>query len=219
MLYLRSLIRTFAFFATVIIAAPFHAQDGLGAAIEQVSSPCSLPGGLFGPSVVTADFNNDTYPDGAVLVRNRNNFRIEVHVRFQRVSRITFASNLPALSIQAVDVNDDGAPDLVVRDAFSHQRLFVWINDGYGSFHAASVIDYPAAGDERHRISGTPSQRPESRAMVAPCKMRVRQASPTSCRLPDSTGIARPDLRANLRPPVFASLPNLLRGPPTPSSL
>lgn len=203
----------------IIVAAALHAQDGLSDAFARVNSSCSLSSGPFGPSVVTADFNNDTFPDGAVLVRHRSAFRIEVHFRFQRVSQITFASNLKTLAMSAVDVNHDGAPDLVVEDPFSRHRLFVWLNDGYGSFRAARVDDYPARTEERLRFVGTPTQRPESRALVAPGKMRIRQASLASFRLPDSTQFARLNSNANRHHTVFASAPNLLRGPPFPISL
>jgi hypothetical protein len=37
--------------------------------------------GLFGPPLATADFDHDGHPDGALLLRSRNSFRIEVHLR------------------------------------------------------------------------------------------------------------------------------------------
>src|ERR1700752_5371518 len=105
MLDFRSLIRTVAILAMFLLAPALHAQEGLSDAFTSVSSSCDFSNRLLGSSVVAADFNRDSHPDGAVLFRNRNTVRIEVHLRFQRISQITFVSNLRALAISAVDVN------------------------------------------------------------------------------------------------------------------
>src|ERR1700722_19991368 len=152
MFEVRSPIRTFAIFLIAFATVALHAQSGLSDALERVNSSRNLPDQLFASSVVTADFNNDSHPDGAILMRSKSESRIEVHFRFQATSQITFASNLPALAISALDVNHDGSPDLVVEDPFSNHRLFVWLNDGYGAFRAARVDDFPAASDEGNRV-------------------------------------------------------------------
>ena len=91
MLDFRSLIRTVAILAMFLLAPALHAQEGLSDAFTSVSSSCDFSNRLLGSSVVAADFNRDSHPDGAVLFRNRNSVRIEVHLRFQRISQITFA--------------------------------------------------------------------------------------------------------------------------------
>ena len=206
-----SLIRTIGLLAMVFVVTALHAQDGLSDALLRLDSSS----GLLGPSIATADFNNDTYPDAAVLLRSNHNFRIEVHFRFQQVSRITFASNLPDLAISAFDVNHDGSPDLVVEEPFSHQRLFIWLNDGYGAFRPADVEEYPGGSDNSYHRLASPSRDSESIALVAPGKMRVRQAAHLSHGVPVSSA---PALFAKGEIFTFAeraSSPNLLRGPPS----
>jgi len=215
MLDVRSLIRSIAIFVMFSVAAALHAQDGLSEALARVSSSSNLSSGLFGPSLVTADFNHDSHPDGAVLVRGRNTSRIEVHFRFQRVSQITFASNFPALAISALDVNHDGSPDLVIEDPFSNRRLFIWLNDGYGSFRAARVDDFPDSNDERHRASGPLSHPPESRALVSKSRMRIRKHLPAAVRSADASNFAGFYSNLNLHLPACDFSPNLLRGPPS----
>ena len=215
MIDLRSLIRSIAIFVMFSVAAALHAQDGLSEALARISSSCNLSSGLFGSSVVTADFNHDSYPDGAVLLRGRNTSRIEVHFRFQKISHITFASNFPALAISALDVNHDGSPDLVIEDPFSHRRLFIWLNDGYGSFHEARVDDFPAGSDERLRVSGPPSHQPDSRALVTKSRVRIRRPSPVSARIADATNIGGFTSNLNLQLSAYNFSPKSLRGPPS----
>ena len=69
-----SLIRTIGLLAMVFVVSALHAQDGLSDALLRLD----FSNGLLGPSIATADFNNDTYPDAAVLLRSNHNFRIEV---------------------------------------------------------------------------------------------------------------------------------------------
>lgn len=210
----RSLIRTIVLLAMVSAVAALHAQDGLSAALSRLNS-CDLSSAFLGPSIATADFNNDTYPDGAVLLRTENIFHIEVHFRFHQVSRITFASNLAALAISALDVNHDGTPDLVVEEPFSHRPLFIWLNDGYGSFHSAQVEDYPTADDNFGRGLAPPSRNPESLAVTIHGKLRIREDSRSSCPLAPSAGMAHLMGRTACHSREFAYSPNLLRGPPS----
>ena len=41
-------------------------------------------------------------------------------------------------TISALDINRDGALDIVVEKAFTHGRLQVYLNDGHGAFEKAS---------------------------------------------------------------------------------
>ena len=216
MLDFRFLIRTIVILAMFLLAAALHAQEGLRDAFARVNFSGELSNGLLGSSVVAADFNHDSHPDGAILVHNRNTFRIEVHFRFQQVNQITFASNLLALTISAVDVNHDGSADLVVVDPFSHHRLFVWLNDGYGSFRAARVDDFPVGSDQQPGLFNRQFQRPESRALVVSSKTRIRQDSPASFQLASSRIFAGFKSNVNLNGSAFISASQFLRGPPLP---
>lgn len=210
-----SLIRTIGLFAMVLVVTALHAQDGLSDALSHLDFSCDFSGGLLGHSVATADFNNDTHPSVAVLLHNNHSFRIEVHSRFRQVGRITFASNLPALAIAAFDVNHDGSPDLVVEEPFSQQRLFIWLNDGYGFFHPAHVADYPAEGGSNNHRFTSPLRNSESIALAAPGKMRCRQSVHESSRPQRSFGVTP---NPNRTAPVsmgFDYAPNPHRGPPS----
>ncbi len=210
----RSLIRTIVLLAMVSAVAALHAQDGLSAALSRLNA-CDLSSAFLGPSIAAADFNNDTHPDGAVLLRSENTFHIEVHFRFHQVSRITFASDLPALAISALDVNHDGTPDLVVEEPFSHRPVFIWLNDGYGSFQPAHVEDYPTVDENFCRGLAPPSRNPESLAEAVHGKLRIRHDSQGSCPFAPSAGMAHLMGRTAFHSQEFACSPNLLRGPPS----
>lgn len=102
--------------------------------------------------LVTADFDDDSRPDGAVLLdaeqlQGRQLFRIKLHITSGQDSELTFQSNETGLAISALDVNQDGVPDLVVEQVFTHKRLQVWLNDGHGRFRPARVEDFPLCAD------------------------------------------------------------------------
>jgi hypothetical protein len=106
--------------------------------------------------LVAADFDSDQQPDGAVLVRGGardggDSFQIELHVTAGPDSILTFSSPETALSMLALDVNQDGTPDIVVETTFTHQRLGIWLNDGHGSFRKVKNEDYPSQGDSSFR--------------------------------------------------------------------
>ncbi|HEY2471776.1 MAG TPA: VCBS repeat-containing protein [Terracidiphilus sp.] len=211
----RSLIRAIVLLLLVVFAvSSLHAQDGLSLAFSRLDSVRDLSSEIVGPAVATADFNNDRHPDGAVLFRNHNIFQIEVHFRFHRVSKISFASKFPTLTISALDVNNDGNPDLVVQEPFSRHRLFVWLNDGCGSFRSVRVASYPTGLEDGYHTFAEPSGGPQSPAMAVPGKLRVRYGPSSSIRIaaPASLLCFRP--QETFHPAEFASAPNLLRGPP-----
>jgi hypothetical protein len=211
----RSLIRAVVLLAMATSLATLHAQDGLSDVFSRLNFSYDLNSSLLGPSIATADFNRDTHPDGAVLLRSKNTFRIEVHFRFTRTRSITFDSNLHALAIAALDVNHDGTPDLVVEEPFSHRRLFIWLNDGNGFFHSARVNDYPAVSEDTfERIASTSPNAP-GLVLVASGKVRVRQ-SDHGLRQPTSSSVVSHLLRdAAVDPAEPISNSILRRGPPS----
>lgn len=198
----------------VVAVDTLHGQDGLVDAFARLDSVRDFSSQFGRIAIATADFNHDTHPDGAVLFHCSRTFQIEVHFRYQPVSRITFASKFETLAISAFDVNNDGHPDLVVEEPFSHQRLFVWLNDGSGSFQAARAEDFPTASDDSYHGSAGQSRNPQSPVIMVPGKLRIRAPSSGSIR------IASPANRVPATPPEslllaqFISAPNLLRGPP-----
>jgi hypothetical protein len=211
----RSLIRAIVFILVVSAVHTLQAQDGLSAAFARLDSVRDFSGSMIGPAIATADFNNDTYPDGAVLYGKNHSFQIEVHFRFHRVSKLSFDSKFSTLSISAFDVNNDGSPDLVVEEPFSRHRLFVWLNDGSGSFRSAHAENYPAGSDDGYRTFAGPSERPQSPAMGSSGKSRVRLDSSGSLWTAAPRGRLRFNLRETTPLPEFSSTPNLVRGPPT----
>ncbi|MGA8741997.1 MAG: VCBS repeat-containing protein [Terracidiphilus sp.] len=110
-----------------------------------------------GQKFVAADFDNDQRPDGAVLLdagqlEGRELFRIRLYIAASQDRELTFQSNEKALAISAPDVNQDGLPDLVVEQVFTHKRLQVWLNDGHGRFRQVRVEDFPPSGEAPCRL-------------------------------------------------------------------
>lgn len=93
---------------------------------------------------VAADFDKDPEPDGATLSENgvadgKRAFRIEVHITAGNNSTIHFSAAEPGLLLTTVDVNRDGAPDLVVEKPFTHEPVQVYLNNGRGEFYTAGA--------------------------------------------------------------------------------
>lgn len=141
--------------ALLVLAAPsLRAQDGLRGALSKMGAASNLPRISFGQILAAADFDNDQKPDGALLLNvgeidGQRLFRIELHVSAIGNQNLTFVSKDTELAISALDVNQDGMPDLIVEHAFTHKRLQVWLNDGHGRFRRARVEDFPQTTDTR----------------------------------------------------------------------
>lgn len=125
-------------------ATALHALDGLSDAIVRLCLPDKSTSEIYSSPLAAADFDNDGHPDGALLLRNGNRAQVEVCFGSRRVWLVTVTSSLLHLDISTKDVNEDGSPDLELEDAFSHQSLFIWLNDGYGHFYTAPTKDYPS---------------------------------------------------------------------------
>src|SRR5215813_9172122 len=156
-----------AFFYCALSTA--YAQDGLRGALvtTNFAQPLRLsPAGLLPQTLAAADFDNDQNLDGAVLVNSTspsrgNRFRIEFHFSGSKDSELTFESTEKVLSIIAFDLNSDGAPDVLVEQALTHRRLYVWINDGRGRFRKARVEDFPSTDSATSQQASTPSSSAE----------------------------------------------------------
>jgi hypothetical protein len=116
-----------------------------------------------GQKFVAADFDNDRRPDGAVLLdavqlEGQQLFRIRLYIASGQDRELTFQSNETALAISALDVNQDGLPDLIVEQVFTHKRLQVWLNDGHGRFRQARVEDFPPFSEAPCRLKDPTSE-------------------------------------------------------------
>lgn len=206
--------------ALVLLTPTLWAQDGLrGALAKDHTSTQLLPHDL-GQRIVAADFDNDHKPDGAVLLESgplngRRSFRIELHITAGKNNELLFSSAETALSISAIDVNRDGAPDIVVEQAFTHKRLGVWLNDGHGSFRKVKSEDYPSETESATRWQGqAPGQ--NCQALWLPTKIGSEVAGPLSktVLVRDITGQRNSwlELKFALSGP---RVPNPSRGPPS----
>jgi hypothetical protein len=143
----RHLIAATVLFSLVLGAPLTRAQDGLqGALSGGARTSYAVP--EFFSAIAVADFDHDQKPDGALLLEtgllNGNRvFRIELHLTANTNNAISFSSNESGLLISTLDVNRDGAPDIVIEKAFTHQRIGLYLNDGSGAFHRVRTEDYP----------------------------------------------------------------------------
>jgi len=141
----------------VLLTPAIWAQDGLRGALSRYGSEGRPLHSAFSQQILAADFDEDQQPDGAVLVdtgqvNGQRSFRIEMHLTAGYNTGFSFSSTESAISISALDVNADGAPDIVVEQTFTHKRLQVWLNDGHGSFHQVNSEDYPSQIEARLRL-------------------------------------------------------------------
>jgi hypothetical protein len=155
--------------ALALMASSLWAQDGLKGALARVSlaAPVNLET-PFSRTLAAADFDGDNKPDGAILLNyewlsSQSRFRtIEIHFTGRGNTVLTFESDETALTISALDVDRDGATDIVVEQPLTHKRFQVWLNDGRGGFHKGRVEDFPAARPEAGERLELPASRPDS---------------------------------------------------------
>ena len=149
----RLLIPRILFVLLALLPPSIWAQDGLVGAFSRLGHATGSIRPPFGQGLVAADFDNDNRPDGAVLldagqVDGQKTFRIELHLTTGRNSQLTFASDEHGLAVSALDVNQDGVPDIVVEQLITGKRLHVWLNDGHGTFRKVQVNDFPVTRGE-----------------------------------------------------------------------
>ena len=101
-----------------------------------------------------ADFDSDRQPDlASVDLQTRSSSgAITYSIRFRMGSGEgqAFGVVAPAGGLQLVawDVNGDNAPDLLVRTAWQHQRVALFLNDGHGNFTPADPAAFPVAAQD-----------------------------------------------------------------------
>lgn len=147
----RSLTKLLLAIAVTLAAPMLCAQDGLRGALPRADRESLRDFNTgFGQSLAIADFDNDQKLDGAVLVNSgrvsdQNSFRIEFHLSGSHDKELSFETSETTLAITALDVNHDGAMDLIVEQPLTHRRLYVWLNDGRGGFHRVRVEEFPSS--------------------------------------------------------------------------
>ena len=162
-LYVKLFVAIVALLTTVPWA---YAQDGLQGALSRanVVSPANLAT-PFRQTLAAADFDGDHKPDGAVLLddgwlQSHGVLRkIEIHLSGRRNTELTFESSEAELAISALDINHDGATDIVVERPLSRKRLHVWLNDGRGGFHEAAAQDFQSVVEVSGRQLESPTER------------------------------------------------------------
>jgi hypothetical protein len=75
-------------------------------------------------------------------------FRFQLQDSLRNTTELVFISKDPFLALALLDVNRDGAPDLVVEQSLTHRLLRVWLNDGDGNFREASADQFRHRGYE-----------------------------------------------------------------------
>ncbi len=216
---LRSFVSGILLFALVLLTPALLAQDGMRGAFSRDEVSPVLLRNPFGQNLIAADFDSDLKPDGAVLLEGgqldgERAFRIELHVTSGIDHQLTFASAETALSISAGDVNQDGTPDLVVEQAFTRQRLHVWLNDGHGLFREIGNGEYPFQLPASTHCQGWTAG-PDCVVLSLTARPGTESAALKSARI----SVEGNPARGNSRPVVVlvhsgSRTPDRLRGPP-----
>lgn len=212
----RSIRATLLLAAVLALLVPrVYAQDGFQGALALAKF-----GPLYQPTLVVADLDNDKKPDGAVLLDStrpgpEGSFRIQLHFTGRQNTELTFESQEQALTLAARDVNNDGDPDLVVEQAFTHRPVRVWINQGHGDFHEGRIQDFPSLSIVASQQLQLPSNQSGSGAVCLPQQRGFEIAIlfvPLYCRPPSASSPQSPETAslARLQPQTA----NHSRAPP-----
>lgn len=139
-----------AFLATFLIFLLFFDFAGRGWA--QAPQVPSVPSVLVGPGsqFAIADFDGDHRPDLAYVETGQSGpgtrtYCVELHLTSKGRSCIRLSAPSGGLFVEARDVNGDHAVDLVVTTAWFRQPVAVLLNNGDGTFTAATPATFPGA--------------------------------------------------------------------------
>jgi len=172
-----------------LAASSLWAQAGLEGALSRVDR--TSPAGLAAPwcrTPAAADFDDDNRPDGAILLdygwQPQTGFRaIELHFTDGGDSELPFESNRSGLAVSALDVNQDGAADLVLEQDLTHKFLPIWRNEGRGRLRNVRDKDFPSFSDAGNHWLEGPSQRSGFPASGLPPQRGSDLAITTGCML------------------------------------
>jgi hypothetical protein len=223
----RSLALKIVVAALALTAGSLCAQDGFQGALVRVNLAAPLNFGTqFSRTLAAADFDGDKKPDGAILVDcgwlwpQSGSRKIELHFTGRGNTVLTFESNEATLAISALDVNGDGATDIVVEQQFTHKRLHVWLNDGRGGFRKVRSEDFPSSEDGNCQGLGPPPERADGPTLCLPPQRGPEIAILTACLSQSCTAFAREHALPFVTPRrLRAVAPNPPRAPPQFQSL
>ena len=130
-----------------LFAPSLRAQDGSIGSQPAQADRCNFSTERLSQRFIVADLNNDQRPDTIALMSlgrqsGQNIFSVRVCDSGRTVSQLTFESNERSIIVSAIDVNQDGSPDIVVEQRYTQKRIQVWLNDGHGGFHKAKIADF-----------------------------------------------------------------------------
>jgi len=125
-------------------AVPPYALDAPARVGDRAPFRLGTAGHPFGWSSAIGDLNADGRPDYAIadrLFRRASGFAysLEFVIAGAAPRSITFDAPSEALTVSLRDVDQDRDLDVVVSAAASRAVVGVWLNDGAGGFHRASV--------------------------------------------------------------------------------
>jgi hypothetical protein len=221
----RSLALKITVAALALTASSLWAQDGLEGALSRarLTSPAHL-GAPFIQTLAAADFDGDNKPDGALLVdygwpRSQSSVQtIDLHFTRRGNAALSFESNETTLSVLAMDVNGDGATDIVVEQPFTHKRLHVWLNDRRGGFRGVRAEDFPSAAGGKYERLQSLSQRRACQALCLSPQHGSDLAFSTACMLADRSSSAEQALPFESTAGSCAVASHSPRSPPPPHS-
>ena len=149
--------------ALFLSAPSLHAQHWGVGALSGPADRCNFSSERSGQRFIFADFNNDQKPDSLTLRSlgqhgGQNVFGVRVCDSGRIVSLLTFESSEPSITVTAIDVNQDGSPDIVVEQRYTQKRIQVWLNDGHGGFRKARAADFPNLGTRAPCRVAAPSE-------------------------------------------------------------
>ena len=206
---------------SLALAAPhLRGEEGLERALRRTN--LAAP---FDTRLAIADFDNDAQPDVAVLMDSApfgspRAFRLELHLTAGVNSTLTFESAETAHTVSAWDVDNDQDTDVVVGRGFNQGGLYVWLNDGHGSFHKGRIEDFPAAAnppydqvrqprpDSNQPLLSRPPQRGSGAAILTAHGCASLASSSEDCERCLNSSLAicrRPSHNSPRAPPAFHS--------------
>jgi hypothetical protein len=126
-----------------------------------------------GLSFAIADLDGDLYPDLVTVHTATNNsgtteYLIQLRLSAAGQRSIRFVAPAGGLQIEARDVNDNHAIDLVVRTAWFKQPVAIFLNDGHGGFSRVEPTAFPDAFSECMTAWTLPSKLAIDLSCVAP---------------------------------------------------
>src|ERR1700739_1706947 len=216
----------FGFFKIGLLALSLSAPSlraqhwNVGAPTARADWDCNFSSGRFGQRFIVADFNNEQKPDSITLMGlgqhgGQNVFSVRVCDSGRTVSLLTFESDETSIIVTAIDVNQDGSPDIIVEQPYTQKRIQIWLNDGHGGFQKANVADFANPDTRAPRTVAASSKgrhhSPPRAHLRRGKKLSIQRAKlPPTCRYCRSRYHRSPTMRVQ----KDLGGPNLSRAPP-----